>query len=405
MSAEVVTVRRPTVDGALWWYSHPVRTSGLIAVGSGPAGLSAAAAFRGHHPQLPVQILTADPAMPYAKPPLSKDFLCGGGQAVDLHSPDWFARRRLELVRGITVDHIDLDNREVVTRGGRRYPYWHVVLAPGARPVPLDVPGAAHALQLRSLGDAVAIRMSALQAGSAVVIGGGLIGCEAAACLAERGISTTMVAGEPVPLLRRFGLDAGERIAKLLSDCGVRFVGPARVAEVHDRGVTLEDGTTLDGDLVVAATGVRPDARLADAAGIATRDGRIVVDQHMHTSAPNVFAAGDVALAYNVAAGGRIPTEHWRDAADQGEIAGASAAGFPVPWDAVPGFICSIGGTRLKYRGWGVPHKRSRIVDHRDGFTVWYEAGGRLVGVLSLNADEDHRLADELLRAHTPLSA
>jgi NADPH-dependent 2,4-dienoyl-CoA reductase/sulfur reductase-like enzyme len=247
--------------------------------------------------------------------------------------------------------------------------------------------------------------MSALQAGSAVVIGGGLIGCEAAACLAERGIPTTMVAGEPVPLLRRFGLDAGERIAKLLSDCGVRFVGPARVAEVHDRGVTLEDGTALDGDLVVAATGVRPDARLADAAGIATCDGRIVVDQHMHTSAPNVYAAGDVALAYNLAAGGRIPTEHWRDAADQGEIAGASAAGFPVPWNAVPGFICSIGGTRLKYRGWGVPHKRSRIVDHRDGFTVWYEAGGQLVGVLSLNADEDHRQADEMLRAHTPLSA
>jgi NADPH-dependent 2,4-dienoyl-CoA reductase/sulfur reductase-like enzyme len=153
MSAEVVTFCCPAVGPALWWYSQRVRTSGLIAVGSGPAGLRAAAAFRAHHPQLPVQILTADPAMPYAKPPLSKDFLCGRGQDVDLHSPDWFARRRLELVRGITVDHIDLDSREVVTRGGRRYPYWHLVLAPGARPVPLDVPGARHALQLRSLGE------------------------------------------------------------------------------------------------------------------------------------------------------------------------------------------------------------------------------------------------------------
>jgi hypothetical protein len=148
MSAEVVTIPCPAVDAALWWYSHHVRTSGLIAVGSGPAGLSAAAAFREQHPQLPVQILTADPAMPYAKPPLSKDFLCGRGHAVELHAPDWFARRRLQLVRGITVDHVDLENREVITRGGRRYPYWHLVLAPGARPVPLDVPGAPHARQM-----------------------------------------------------------------------------------------------------------------------------------------------------------------------------------------------------------------------------------------------------------------
>lgn len=376
--------------------------AGLIAVGSGPAGLSAAAAFRRHHPDLPVQILTADPAMPYAKPPLSKEFLCGRDLHVDLHPPDWFSRRRLDLVRGITVDHLDLARREVVTRGGRRYPYWHVVLAPGAVPVPLDVPGARHALRLRSFADAVAIRMSALQAQSAVVIGGGLIGCEAAACLAGSGIATTMVAGEPVPLQRRFGLDAGERIAKLLSDCGVRFVGPTRVVEVRDDGVTLQTGEALDGDLVVAATGVRPDARLAEAAGIRTSNGRIVVDEHMHTSAPNVFAAGDVVLARNVTAGRAIATEHWRDAADQGEIAGASAGGYPQAWANVPGFFCAIGDARLKYRGWGIPCDHSRIVDHRDGFTVWYSTGGEVVGVLSLNADDDYRLGDELVRTHAP---
>jgi NADPH-dependent 2,4-dienoyl-CoA reductase/sulfur reductase-like enzyme len=349
-----------------------------------------------------VQILTADPAMPYAKPPLSKDFLCGRDLHVDLHTPDWFDRRRLELVRGITVDRIDLDAREVITRAGRRYPYWNLVLAPGATPIPLDVPGASNALHLRSLADAVTIRMAALQARSAVVIGGGLIGCEAAACLASNGIVTTMVAGERVPLQRRFGLDAGERIAKLLSDCGVRFIGPARVVEVRDDGVTLADGGALDGDLVVAATGVRPDARLAEAAGIRTEGGRIVVNEHMHTSASNVFAAGDVALAVNVSAGRRIPTEHWRDAADQGEIAGATAAGYPTAWAKVPGFHCAIGEARLKYRGWGIAFEQSRLVDHRDGFTVWYEAGGEVVGVLSLNADEDYRSAAELIGTRAP---
>lgn len=374
--------------------------SGLIAVGSGPAGLSAAAAFRERHPDLRVQILTADPAMPYAKPPLSKEFLCGRDIHVDLHTADWFDRRRLELVRGITVDHIDLDAREVVTRGGRRHPYWSLVLAPGATPVPLDVPGAENALRLRSLADAVTIRMTALQARSAVVIGGGLIGCEAAACLAGNGIATTMVAGERVPLQRRFGLDAGERIAKLLSDSGVRFVGPVRVVEVRDDGVTLDDGGSFDADLVVAAAGVRPDARLAETAGIRTERGRIVVNEHMHTSEPNVYAAGDVALAYNLTAHRPIPTEHWRDAADQGEIAGASAAGYPTAWARVPGFHCAIGDARLKYRGWGIPYEHSRLDDHRDGFTVWYEAGGEVVGVLSLNADDDYRSAAELVGTH-----
>jgi NADPH-dependent 2,4-dienoyl-CoA reductase/sulfur reductase-like enzyme len=132
--------------------------SGLIAVGSGPAGLNAASAFRAHHPRVPVTILTADPAMPYAKPPLSKDFLCGRRSDVGLRGPDWFADRGLDLVRGITVEHLDVANREVVTRGGRRYPYWHCVLACGSRAVPLDVPGAELALSLRSLGDAVALR-------------------------------------------------------------------------------------------------------------------------------------------------------------------------------------------------------------------------------------------------------
>jgi NADPH-dependent 2,4-dienoyl-CoA reductase/sulfur reductase-like enzyme len=377
--------------------------SGLIAVGSGPAGLNAASAFRARHPRVPVTVLTADPAMPYAKPPLSKDFLCGRRSDVGLRSPDWFARHGLDLVRGITVEHLDVANREVVTRGGRRYPYWHCVLACGSRSVPLEVPGAHLALSLRSLGDAVALRMAALHAESAVVIGGGLIGCEAAACLAGNGIATTMVAGEPVPLLRRFGLDAGERVMKILTDTGVRFAGPATVAGIDERGVTLATGELLDGDLVVAATGVRPDISLAVEAGIRTDRGRILADEHMHTSASGVYAAGDVALAYHVGARRPVAAEHWHDAARQGVIAGASAAGYPESWDDIPEFTCTIGTSTLKYRGWGAGYQHSRLVEHREGFTVWYEADGEVVGVLSLNADDDFRQAAELVRAHAPI--
>jgi 3-phenylpropionate/trans-cinnamate dioxygenase ferredoxin reductase component len=377
---------------------------GFIAIGSGPAGLSAAETFRGRHPHIPVRILTSDSALPYAKPPLSKAYLCGWHPELDLHSPGWFVRNNVELRRGITAEHIDLANQEVVTAGGHRYPYWHLVLACGATPVHLDVPGGEAALSLRSFADAVVLRMAALNAESAVVIGGGLIGCEAASCLVGRGVPTTIVAPESVPLQRRFGVDVGDRIAKILSDNGVRFIGCANVTGIGEAEVTLDTGEAVEGDLVVSATGVRPDASLAAAAGLDTRDGRIVVDEHMHTSALNVYAAGDVALAYNVTAGRRIRAEHCRDAAQQGLIAGLTAAGHTAAWDKVPGFSCTVGESTLKYCGWGIGYEHSRLVEHRNGFTVWYESGGEVVGVLSLNADDDYRLADQLVRSHSPMT-
>jgi 3-phenylpropionate/trans-cinnamate dioxygenase ferredoxin reductase component len=377
---------------------------GFIAIGSGPAGLSAAETFRSKHPHIPVRILSTDPALPYAKPPLSKAYLCGREAKHDLHSAGWFVRHDVDLLRGITIDHIDLVHQEVVTEGGRRYPYWHLVLACGAIAVPLSIPGAEAALALHSFADAVILRMAARSADSAVVIGGGLIGCEAAACLAGRGVPTTMVAAESVPLQRRFGDQVGERVAKILSDNGVRFLGSTTVTAIDDTRVHLDTGGTLDGDVVVSATGVRPDPHLAEAVGLDTEDGRIVVDEHMHTSARNVYAAGDVALAYNVTAGRRIRAEHWRDAAQQGLIAGLSAAGHTAAWDKVPGFSCTVGESTLKYCGWGAGFEHSRLVEHRNGFTVWYESSGEVVGVLSLNADDDYRLADQLVRSHTPMA-
>jgi 3-phenylpropionate/trans-cinnamate dioxygenase ferredoxin reductase subunit len=382
-----------------------VAAPGFIAIGSGPAGLSAAETFRSKHPHIPVRILTTDAALPYAKPPLSKAYLCGREANLDLHSAAWFVRHDVELVRGVTVDHIDLVHQEVVTEGGSRYPYWHLVLGCGANAVPLAIPGGQVALPLRSFADALILRMAARTADSAVVIGGGLIGCEAAATLAGLGVPTTMVAAEPLPLQRRFGDEVGERVTKILSDNGVRFVGSTTVTDIEDTHVHLATGTTVDGDVVVSAVGVRPDPHLAANAGLDTCDGRIVVDEHMHTSARNVYAAGDVALAYNITAGRRIRAEHWRDAAQQGRIAGLSAAGQPAAWRRVPEFSCTIGESTLKYCGWGSDYEHSRLVDHGDGFTVYYEANGDLVGVLTLNADDDYRCATANLAAGTSSTA
>ncbi len=362
---------------------------GFVAVGSGPAGLTAAEIFRREHPNIPVRIITSDPALPYAKPPLSKAYLCGRDRQLDLHSAGWFVDHGIQLHRGITVSHIDTANREVITAAGRRYPYWHLLLACGAAPVPLAVPGGDTALSLRSLADAVVLRMAAKNSDSAVVIGGGLIGCEAASCLAAGGVATTLIAPEPVPVQRRFGEEAGERVAKMLSDIGVRFIGAASVTAVDGDDVALDTGATVRGDIVVSATGVRPDSRLAAAAGIATAGGRVVVDERMHTSAPNVYAAGDVALAYNVTARRRIPSEHWGDATAQGLIAGLGAAGYPAAWDTVPEFSCAIGHHALSYRGWGTGHLASSLEENRDGFTVTYRCGDEVVGVLTATASRD----------------
>jgi 3-phenylpropionate/trans-cinnamate dioxygenase ferredoxin reductase subunit len=361
---------------------------GFIAIGSGPAGLTAAETFVRKHPKISVRILSSDAALPYAKPHLSKAYLRGRSPKLDLHGPGWFVQNGIRLHRGITVEAIDLANREVVTAAGGRYPYWHLVLASGATAVPLTVPGGESVLALRSFSDAVVLAMAAKNADSAVVIGAGLIGCEAASSLASRGIATTLVAPEPVPVHRRFGVEVGERVAKMLSDIGVRFIGSAGVAAVEDRAVALDTGEAIDAELVMSAAGVRPDCRLAAEAGIDTEDGRVVVDEHMHTSAANVYAAGDVALAYNVAAGRRIPAEHWRDAARQGRVAGLVAAGYPAVWDAVPEYTFAIGDQMLSYRGWGLAPEHIRVLDHRNGFTATYEAGGETIGTLSLHADD-----------------
>lgn len=364
------------------WYPRAMVAPGFLAIGSGPAGVSAAETFRRRHPHIPVRILSADPALPYAKPPLSKEFLGGGHTNLELHTAGWFARHDIDLHLGVTVEHIDVDAQEVVTVGGARYPYWHLVLASGSAAVPLAVPGGDAAQPLRSFADAVALKMAARYASTAVVIGGGLIGCETASCLAGLGVDTCLVLPEAAPLQRRFGVDVGARVAGMLTDAGVRVISSTTVDAVDASGVRLATGETVAGDVVVAATGVRPDIRLAADAGLATRHGRVVVDEHMRTSVHNIYAAGDVTIAHNVAAGRPIVSEHWRDAAQQGLVAGLTAAGLPATWDKVPGFTATIGRFTLTYRGWGSAYDDSTLTEKGCGFAVVYRTAGRVVGTL-----------------------
>ena len=381
-----------------------MNSTGLIVVGSGPAGLSAAEAFRQHNSHDSVRILTDDPALPYARPPLSKEFLRGNADSSDaqLHPAQWFDDRNIEVVQTAKVDGIDR-TRQHVTAAGERYSYRCLVLACGAKPSPFPVPGGEKALPLRSLAEAIRLRAAAAEADSAVVIGAGFIGCEAAASLAMRGVATTLVAPDPVPQAKRLGEDAGSRILKLLTETGAHFAGSRSVRALSAGTVHLDDGSTINGDLILAATGATPQSVLATDAGITTTDGRIVVDAQLRTSAENIYAAGDVAFAYNNTAGRRLAVEHWQDAVDQGQIAGAAAAGQSDQWDSVPGFWTTIGDATVKYHAWGDGFDRARCVEHADGFTVWYEKDGATVGVLTHNADDDYERGEELIQHHKPI--
>jgi len=378
-----------------------VSEDGLIVVGSGPAGVAAAESFREQNTSGRVRILTTDRDLQYARPPLSKEYLRGQTDDVGLHPQQWFDDKTIELVHNTTVDGLDLAERSV-RAGDRRFRYDALILACGAAPVAPPMPGGARARLLRSLADAAALREAAKDASTAVVIGAGFIGCEAAASLALRGMSVTLVAPETLPQEARLGSAAAERLRELVIQAGARYVGGVAVEEINDVGLRLDNGVTIDCDLILAATGVTPQHRLAADAGLDVRDSRIVVDTHMSTSTKGVYAAGDVALARHAAAGRHLAIEHWQDATDQGAIAGTSAAGKRATWDGVPGFWSTIGEATIKYHAWGDGYQRSRMLSHPEGFTVWYEADDAVVGVLTHNADDDSDLGQRLIAERRP---
>jgi NADPH-dependent 2,4-dienoyl-CoA reductase/sulfur reductase-like enzyme len=212
----------------------------------------------------------------------------------------------------------------------------------------------------------------------------------------------TLVAPEQLPQEARLGNEAAERLRDLVAQTGARHVGGVAVEEITDAGVRLDNGVTIDCDLILAATGVTPQYRLAADAGLDVRDSRIIVDSDMSTSTKGVYAAGDVALARNTLAGRHLAIEHWQDAADQGTIAGTSAAGNRATWDGVPGFWSTIGEATIKYHAWGDGYQRSRMLSRPDGFTVWYEADDAVVGVLTYNADDDYDLGERLIAQRRP---
>lgn len=368
----------------------------LLVIGSGPAGVSAARSYAASGGPGPVLIVTSDRDEPYERPPLSKEVLAGEhpptGDPIDGEKlPD-----DIELRLSITVSAVDLDAK-TVTAGGENISFDRLVVATGAQPVtlPLVDPDAEVHL-LRSLDDGRRVTQAADHARTALVIGSGFIGCEAAASLAKRGLEVTMVTQEASPQVDRLGADAAATIAGWLTELGVTLKGGVSLTAVHaPRTIHLDDGTTLSPNLILLAVGVQAGAGVLEGTGVQLHQGRVVADATL-SAAPGVWVAGDSARAVNAAAGRPLVVEHWGDALAMGAVAGANAAadaaGSPAQeWADVPGFWSTIGEHTLQYAAWGDGFTSAETVRRTGGFTIWYgDDEGRVVGVLTYNADDDY---------------
>ncbi len=381
--------------------SAQTKVAGLVIVGGAHAGHAAFGAYLKAGGAGPVVLISEDDTPPYRRPPLSKDFLRGesAAGALSMENDEFYTGGDNELLLNESVVSIDATSRTLRTRSGREIAYRQCILATGSAPTPLDVPGGDTAMSLRFLSQAQQLRDTAQSAASAVVIGSGFIGCEAAASLAVRGISVTMVSTEPRPQQKRLGPDAAQLISGWLTDAGVTMHHDVQVTEIEaGRIVTLSDGTELSADLVLSATGVTVRSELAEQAGAEVRDGRVVVDATMRTSVPGLLAAGDVAFAMNTAAGRHLAVEHWNAAERMGVIAGTVAAGGEDEWAQPLGFFSLIGHHMLKYAAWGDGYDQAVPVHHEDGgMTVWYTTDGVTVGVLTSEADDDLELGRTLV--------
>ena len=371
--------------------SHGAPAS-VVIVGGGAAGLAAADMLRREGYEGGVTLISADGSPPCDRPNLSKDFLAGTAQEdwIPLRPPGYYAERRIDLVLDSRVSSLDVKQKSIRLENGKTYGFGALLVATGADPVRLPVAGAADAqlFYLRTFADARAIVARATSAKRAIVVGASFIGLEVAASLRARGIEVHVVAPDKIPLERVMGAQVGAFIRRLHEAHGVVFHLGRTVSRVDGRRATLSDATALDADFIVLGVGVRPSIALAEQAGL-TIDRGVAVNEYLQTSAPGVFAAGDIARWPDPHSGNRIRVEHWVVAQRQGQVAAQNILGRRVIFDAVPFFWSQHYDLAINYVG----HAESWDAVEIDGSleaadcTVTYKSGRRPLAVATIHRD------------------
>jgi len=375
---------------------HP---SSIVIVGGGAAGLAAADMLRRERYEGPIVMISADADPPVDRPNLSKDYLAGEAQDdwIPMWPSDAYAQRKIELLLGSRVSSIDPGGRAVLLENGSRRDFGALLIATGADPVRLPIPGAdsAQVLYLRSFADSRAIVERARTAKHVVVVGGSFIGLEVSAALRTRGVAVDIVAPEHVPLERVMGPEVGRFVQSLHAAHGVVFHLGETVTSVAGRTVTLSGGGTLDADFVVMGVGVKPAIAVAERSGLAVDRG-ITVNEFLETSTPGIFAAGDVARWPDPHSGERIRVEHWVVAERQGQVAARNMLGRREPFDAVPFFWSQHYDVTIRYVGHAERWETVTIsgsLDARDA-SVSFMRGGRTLAVATVSRDRENLQAE-----------
>ena len=365
----------------------------VVIVGGGAAGLAAADMLRREGYDAPLTMISADDSAPCDRPNLSKDFLAGTAQDdwIPLRSPDYYKERRIDLMLDSRVSAIDTQRKQVQLENGRTHQFGALLIATGADPVRLQVPGATQGQvhYLRTFADSRAIVAKAESAKRVMVVGSSFIGLEVAASLRARKIDVHVVAPDKQPLERVMGPEVGAFIRQLHEAHGATFHLGRTVGRMDGRRVTLSDaGVVDDVDFLVMGVGVRPSVALAEQAGL-TMDRGIAVNEYLETSVPGVFAAGDVARWPDPHSAERIRVEHWVVAERQGQAAARNILGRKERFDAVPFFWSQHYDLAINYVGHAESWDRIEIDGSLDGrdCAVSYKRGGRTLAVATIARD------------------
>lgn len=326
----------------------------IVIIGAGAAGNAAAEMLRHDGYTGSITLIGADESVPYDRPNLSKDYLAGNApeEWIPLRPPEFYAEKKIDLLLGTRVAAIDTQRKSVSLTDGKSIPYGALLLATGAEPVHLKLPGAdlPHVHYLRTLADSRRLIAALEGKKRAVIIGAGFIGLEVAASLRTRGLEVTVVEPEAVPLARVMGPELGRALQALHEEHGVTFQVGQKPASIDDSCVTLENGQKLAADLVVIGVGVRPSVALAEAAGL-TIDRGVVVNEYLETSQPGIYAVGDLARFPDPRTGEKIRVEHWVVAERQGQAAAKNLLGMQQRFSSVPFFWSAHYDVTVSYVG------------------------------------------------------